>query len=136
MGDGAIILGDKQKGGRTGGPLARKLRLVAAFFVAAGCVAWSVDAVDEQTRVRQALLDVARIGHAARLFRVDHGRCPTGIFELVAPPSGAAYLEQAADPWGEPYRLLCPARRDPGGVDVISLGADGSLSGEDNISSL
>lgn len=109
---------------------------MAVILVAAGCVAWSVEAVDEQTRVRQALLDVSRIGHAARLFRADHGRCPAGIIELAAPPAGAAYLDKVEDPWGRPYRLICPARNDPGGVDVVSLGADGSLAGEDNISSL
>jgi type II secretory pathway pseudopilin PulG len=109
---------------------------MAVILVAAGCVAWSMDAVDERTRARQALLDVSRIGHAARLFRADHGRCPVGIAELAAPPAGAAYLERVEDPWGQSYRLTCPARLDPGGVDVVSLGPDGSPAGEDNLSSL
>ncbi len=136
MKDQTIVLGDKQKGGRKRGSLARKLRAAALLLAAAGCVAWSVDAVEEQTRVRQALLDVSRIGHAARLFRADHGRCPAGVAELAAPPSGPAYLDRVDDPWGQPYRLICPARLDPGGVDVVSLGEDGVLTGGDNISSL
>ena len=126
---GAIVLGERRaRRGRWRG------RLLAVVAVAAW-TAWSLRFVDEGTRVEQAELDVSRIGHAARLFRADFGRCPADVAELLRPPEGAAYLERVKDPWGNEYRLTCPARFDPGGVDVVSSGPDGSFAGEDNISS-
>ena len=134
---GAILLGDKGKRRRSfGGRLVRRTRNLGIAVLAAGCVAWSIGSMEEQTRISQAQIDISRIGHAARLFRADFGRCPTSIHELKSPPEGNAYLDAVEDPWGHPYQLRCPARRDPGGVDVSSAGPDGNFAGEDNISSL
>jgi hypothetical protein len=132
-----LVLGDKARRRRPLGPLGRRVRALLLSFAAIGCVAWSVAAVDEQTRVNQARLDISRIEHAARLFRADYGRCPSSVQELRSPPEGTApYLEDVSDPWGNEYRLICPARLDPGGVDVSSSGPDGNLAGDDNITSL
>lgn len=135
MKESAMTIGSSGKGGRAS-PLARRLRIVLAAMVVIGCVAWSLDAMDERTRERQALLDISRIGHAARLFRADFGRCPADVGELAAPPEGVPYLGRVEDPWGRPYRMTCPSRRDPGGVDVISLGRDGGKGKGRIISSL
>jgi type II secretory pathway pseudopilin PulG len=97
---------------------------------------WAMGMINEQTRTKQALIDISQIEHAARLFRADHDRCPDNIDELVNPPGKSQYLTDNRDPWGSPYRLTCPARRDPGGVSVISGGPDGSFDGYDTISSL
>jgi type II secretory pathway pseudopilin PulG len=134
---GAIVLGEKGRRRRPLGRAGRRVRALLLIVAAIGCVAWSVAAMDEQTRVRQAQLDISRIQHAARLFRADYGRCPSSVQELRSPPGGAgSYLENANDPWGNVYRLICPARLDPGGVDVASNGPDGTLAGDDNITSL
>jgi type II secretory pathway pseudopilin PulG len=133
----AIVVGDKGRRRRPLGPVGRRVRALFVGFVAAGCVAWSLGEMDERTRIKQAQLDISRIEHAARLFRADFGRCPTNVQELRAPPGGAQrYVEEVDDPWGNAYRLLCPARLDPGGVDVSSDGPDGSLAGDDNIANL
>lgn len=130
-----MVLGDKRRR-RSLGKLGRRLRWVVIALVAAGCVGWSLETMEEETRVRQARVDISRIGHAARLFRADFGRCPLGVDELVTPPEGSAYMGEARDPWGRKYRLMCPARLDPGGVDVVSGGPDGDNTSNDNISSL
>jgi hypothetical protein len=133
----AIVLGDKGRRRKPLGPTGRRVRALFIGFAAIGCVAWSLAEMDEQTRIRQAQLDISRIEHAARLFRADFGRCPAGVQELRTPPEGAqAYLDEVEDPWGNVYRLVCPARLDPGGVDVSSDGPDGSLAGDDNVKSL
>ena len=136
MGRGDIVLGDKRRGRRSLSRVGRRIRWVVIGLVAAGCVSWSIETMEERTKVKQALIDISAIGHAARLFRADHGRCPVGVSELVAPPDGDPYLHQGDDPWGRTYRLMCPARLDPGGVDVVSGGPDGEISSDDNISSL
>jgi hypothetical protein len=133
---GAIVLEDRGRHRRSAGRLGRRIRWTLILFLVTGCVAFSVDAMEERTRIRQARVDISRIGHAARLFRADFGRCPRGIDELRDPPRGEPYLGIDGDPWGRPYRLSCPARLDPGGVDVSSGGPDRSFMGDDNISSL
>jgi len=130
-----ILLGEGARR-RSLGKAGRRVRWIVVALLAAGCVGWSLETMDEQTRVHQARVDISRIGHAARLFRADFGRCPLGLDELVRPPEGASYLSEGEDPWGRRYRLTCPARLDPGGVDVESGGPDGEDSGEDNITSL
>ena len=132
---GSIVLGDKKRR-RSIGKMGRRLRWMVIALVAAGCVGWSLETMEEQTRVRQAQVDISRIGHAARLFRADFGRCPVDVDELVEPPEGTSYLSGARDPWGRKYEIECPARLDPGGVDVVSGGPDGDRTGADNISSL
>jgi hypothetical protein len=134
---GAIVLGDRDRGPRAFGRWGRRLRWALAAFGVLSCAGLSVSSIDEEMRIRQAELDVSRIGHAVRLFRADASRCPTGLAELEAPPDGRTpYLRVEDDPWGRPYRLTCPARRDPAEVDVFSGGPDGEATAKDNISSL
>ena len=130
------ILGDKRRVRSR----AHKVRLrLILFFSLIGLtmyLIWSAAFISERTRVKQALLDMSRIRHAARLFRADHGRCPDNLDELVSPPGEMTYLRTFTDPWGQPYKLVCPSRHDPGGVDVQSGGPDRSFEGRDTISSL
>jgi len=134
---GAIVLGEGDRRPRALGRWGRRLRWALAAFGVLSCAGLSVSTIDEEMRVRQAELDVSRIGHAVRLFRADASRCPTGLAELEAPPDGRApYLRVEQDPWGRPYRLSCPARRNPAEVDVVSGGPDGDRTAADNISSL
>ncbi len=131
-----IILGDKRRHRRAMGAFGRKLRNVAIVVGLIFYLVAAIGSLDTKTERTQALVDIFRIEHAARLFRADFGRCPTGMDELFQPEVGTPYLEQITDPWGQPYQLDCPARFDPGGVEVTSGGPDREMAGQDNISSL
>jgi len=130
-----IILGDKKGRRRKKSGLRQKLVLTAIFIACASWVSWSLGTLNEQTREKQANVDITRIQKAARLFRADHGRCPDDLDELLNPPGDQQYLEDAMDPWGQTYRFLCPSRRDPGGVDVRSQGPNKTPYGGDDIAS-
>jgi hypothetical protein len=130
------VLGEKKRVSPSTARLRRRLIGVAITFCVISYLFWAMGLMSEKTRVKQALLDISRIQHAARLFRADHGRCPDNLDELVAPSGEAKYLKACEDPWGQRYRLICPARFDPGGVEVISGGPDRSFEGNDTISSL
>ncbi len=133
---GLIILGDKRGYRRSSGKLIRRLSYTFTGVFLVSYLFWAMDLMNERTQIKQALVDISRIEHATRLFRADHGRCPDDLEELNTPPGKRKYLELIQDPWEQPYRLNCPARFDPGGVEVMSGGPDQSLGGEDNISSL
>ena len=133
---GAIILGDKRGYRRPRRIVKRRASVVAFGVLAFSYVLWAMNTTTEHTRIKQALVDISRIEHATRLFRTDQGRCPDNMEELVFPPGDRRYLAPQKDPWGQPYKLRCPARRDPGGAEVFSGGPDQSFAGEDNISSL
>lgn len=130
------ILSEKKKVRSASHNLRRKLAVLAVLMCMVAYLLWSMGFLDNRTRVRQTMLDISRIKHAARLFRADHGRCPDSLEELVSSKDGVQYLSTIRDPWGEPYKLVCPAGLDPGGVDVLSGGPDKSFSGNDTISSL
>ncbi len=133
---GDIILGDKHRYRRPSGNFRRRLGAAFVIIFANSYVFWAMASIDERTRIKQALVDISSIKHATRLFRADLGRCPDNLEELAFPPGERHYIELKPDPWGQPYRLVCPAALDPGGVEVVSGGPDRSFAGKDNVSSL
>lgn len=131
-----IILGDRKRFRRASSRWIRRASLPLIVIFMISYVFWSMGATDERTRFRQALVDISRIENASRLFRADNGRCPASVAELMEESRGTKYLGFERDPWGKPYKLICPAPLDEGGVFVTSGGPDGSFEGEDNITSL
>ena len=130
------ILGEKRRVRPRAQGLRTRIALLVIFLLMLSWAFWSMGLMNLKTKRKQAMVDISRIRHAARLFRADHGRCPDSLQELVAPPGDMKYLVDYTDPWGQPYKLICPSRVDPGGVDVLSGGPDRSFSGRDTISSL
>lgn len=93
-----------------------------------------------EARITAARADIAMLGQALKLYKLDNQRYPTteqGLQALVAKPTtGPAangwktggYVEKLPnDPWGNPYQYLAPGIH--GEVDVFSLGADGQPGG-------
>ena len=87
---------------------------------------------------------VEALGGGLDSYRLDNGRYPTtdqGLEALsVAPTASPAptnwrgpYLRKAVplDPWGNAYVYISPGVVNPTGYDLLSLGADGELGGED-----
>lgn len=116
--------------------------LVILGVLAALIVPKVMDRPDE-ARVMAARQDIAAIGQALKLYRLDNMRYPTteqGLQALVAKPTlqpvptnwkSGGYLEKLPnDPWGAPYQYLHPGRN--GEMDIYSLGADSQPGGEGN----
>ncbi|MBK6742777.1 MAG: type II secretion system major pseudopilin GspG [Hydrogenophilales bacterium] len=116
--------------------------LVILGVLAALIVPKVMDRPDE-ARVLAARQDIAAIGQALKLYRLDNMRYPSteqGLQALVAKPTlqpvptnwkSGGYLEKLPnDPWGAPYQYLHPGRN--GEMDIYSLGADSQPGGEGN----
>lgn len=88
---------------------------------------------------KTAAVQIADIEKSLELFKLDVGRFPTkqeGLDALVTRPGvvsgwNGPYLKGDAvprDPWGNPYQYAPAAGQ--GGVEILSLGADGAPGGE------
>ncbi len=109
-----------------------------AGFVAVVALAGLVlsTALAAESRVIKVKADVYALASAVKLFKIDHGRLPADLGELVEPPAGTIrqYLPRMAlDPWGKPYEyslerpLSCDVQLE---FYVWSNGSDHQLGGE------
>jgi len=85
----------------------------------------------ELSRIREARTATVVMTRATHAFFIDHERCPHDLEELVHAPAGKdPYLPAVSpDPWGNEYRLICPAQDDTRGVRVESAGPEGVYGG-------
>ena len=96
----------------------------------------------DRAMVEKARADIATLGQALEMYRLDNLSYPTssdGLQALVAPPASLAttaryrqggYIKKLPeDPWGRPYQYDNPGRQGPG-YDLYSLGADGAPGGD------
>ncbi|WP_108812453.1 type II secretion system major pseudopilin GspG [Sphingorhabdus sp. Alg231-15] len=97
----------------------------------------------DRAMVEKARADIATLGQALEMYRLDNLAYPAsadGLEALTSPPaslpSSARYRQGGyikklpEDPWGRPYQYDNPGRNGPG-FDLYSLGADGSPGGEE-----
>lgn len=87
---------------------------------------------------KTAALQVTDLEKSLEIFKLDVGRYPTteeGLNALAVKPTtingwNGPYIKGGvpADPWGKPYTYTSPTAT--GGIDIVSLGADGAPGGE------
>jgi general secretion pathway protein G len=98
----------------------------------------------KQAKVTAAKTQVSQLEVALDAFEIDLGRYPTtaeGLRALVQKPTSNAdawqqpYLKRDVprDPWGNDYVYRYPGQYNEDGYDLYSLGPDGKLGGEDDI---
>src|SRR5262245_13620927 len=97
----------------------------------------------EQARMTAAQSQIATFGTALDAFEVDNGYYPkgkNGLNDLVQQPRDAQnwrgpYLkgDVPLDPWTHPYIYECPGKMNPTSYDLMSMGPDGRVGGDDDI---
>ena len=98
----------------------------------------------DRAMVQKAQADIATLGQALEMYRLDNLSYPgssDGLQALIAPPASltttaryrqGGYIKKLPDdPWGQPYQYDNPGRQGPG-FDLYSLGADGAPGGDDD----
>jgi general secretion pathway protein G len=95
-------------------------------------------AIMERVRKKKARADIATIESAVSQFRVEYGRYPESLEQLMSPPSQSgsgggneeAYLKKLPrDPWGNDYIFGIVDKK----VVIASCGPDGQQNSEDDI---
>ncbi len=98
----------------------------------------------EQARLTAAQSQISTFGTALDSFEVDMGYYPkgkSGLRDLVeAPREGqnwkGPYMKNdiPLDPWGNEYVYEYPGKRNAKSYDLMSMGPDGRVGGDDDIS--
>lgn len=114
------------------------LVVLAILTMLAGLVGPRVLSQLGGAKSKTAGVQIADLEKSLELFKLDVGRFPSteeGLTALNTAPSGLAgwngpYVKGGIpnDPWGKPYKYSSPAAN--GGVEIVSLGADGAPGGE------
>ena len=117
--------------------------VVAILGILAALIVPKIIGRSDDARIVAARQDVATLGAALKLYRLDNQRYPTteqGLKALVEKPTvepvptnwkTGGYLDKLPrDPWGNAYQYLQPGVH--GELDIFSLGADGQPGGTGN----
>lgn len=86
----------------------------------------------DRAMVTKARADIATLGQAMEMYRLETMRYPPSLAALSQsrPGGGGGYVRSLPeDPWGRPYQMAVPGRGG-GPFDIFSLGADGAPGGE------
>ena len=112
--------------------------LVIIGVLAALIVPNVLDRADD-ARATAAKTDIANLGQALKLYKLDNLRYPSaeqGLQALMVKPTVGTipgnwrpYLDKLPnDPWGRSYQYLNPGIKAE--IDIMSFGADGQSGGE------
>ncbi|MSU36717.1 MAG: type II secretion system protein GspG [Pedosphaera sp.] len=129
--------------GRPGGFTLIELLLVLVILgVLAAIVVPKFAGRTEQARKTAAQSQISAFGTVLDAFEVDNGYYPkgkNGLQDLVSQPrdaqkwNGPYIKEVPLDPWEHEYIYECPGKNNPTSYDVMSMGPDGRVGGDDDI---
>lgn len=133
----------QQRQKRGGFTLIELLLVLVILGVLAGIVVPRFGGQTERARETAAQSQIATFGTALDAFEIDMGNYPkgkNGLTELVTAPRNAStwkgpYMKSDIpnDPWGNPYVYECPGKNNPSSYDLMSMGKDGRVGGDDDI---
>ena len=100
----------------------------------------------QQAKVTAAKTQISNFETALDAFEVDNGYYPkgkNGLNDLVVQPKDAPnwhgpYMKQESiplDPWQHAYIYDCPGKHNASTYDIMSMGPDGRVGGDDDITS-
>ncbi len=140
----ALAPEDKQRKKRNGFTLVELMVVIFILGLLTTIVVINVLPSQDRAMIQKARADIATLGQALEMYRLDNLSYPSssdGLQALVAPPASLSttaryrqggYIKKLPDdPWGRPYQYDNPGRQGPG-FDLYSLGADGAPGGEDD----
>jgi len=113
----------------------KRVRYLPWIVLSVSFVALLLFTAQRRQETRETRIVIESVHRAITAFRLDFGRCPSSMTELVHPPrAGVRYLDtEPRDAWGEPLWVRCPGRYDEDDADVVSAGPSRNFLNDDNI---
>jgi general secretion pathway protein G len=116
------------------------LEIVIVFILLAGIMAFVGPKIFEQmgrAKSQEARIKIQSLVGQIEMFRLEVGKYPTSLQELLRAPGGAEgkwngpYVKEAdlKDAWGNDYTYAVPGQNNKP-FEVVSMGADGKPGGE------
>ncbi len=110
--------------------------VIALVAVLAAVVAPNLLGKASDANRKSVAVQIEKIANAVELYRLETGRYPEKLADLVQKPSGVERwngpyvrkLSRLKDPWGNELVLIVPGQHGP--FDVVSYGGDGRPGGE------
>lgn len=98
----------------------------------------------KQAKVTATQAQISGMEIALDTFEIDNGYYPKGsdgLQALIVRPNNSTdwtgpYLKKSViplDPWGNPYSYDYPGKNNDNGYDLMSMGPDGRIGGDDDI---
>jgi general secretion pathway protein G len=118
------------------------LLVLVILGVLAGIVVPKFTGKSEQARVTAAQSQIANFKTALDAYELENGSYPkgkNGLNDLVTKPANmnswkGPYMEKVPmDPWGRPYVYESPGKHNTSSFDIMSMGPDGRVGGDDDI---
>ncbi len=127
---------------RSGFTLVEMLLVLVILAVLAAIVIPKMAGRSQQAKVTAAHTQIQAFKTALDAFEIDNGFYPagnSGLNALIQPPANSPswkgpYLDKVPlDPWGNQYMYSYPGKINPSGFDILSMGPDGRVGGDDDI---
>lgn len=121
---------------KNGFTLIELIVVIALVAVLAAVVAPNLLGKATEANRKSALVQLEKISSAVELYRLETGRYPEELIDLVEQPQGlerwqGPYVRkqsQLLDPWGNELVMKVPGEN--GAFDIVSYGGDGQPGGE------
>jgi general secretion pathway protein G len=137
-----LDIGSKQR--KRGFTLIELLLVLVILGVLAGIVVPRFGGTTERARKAAAETQISTFKTALDAYEVDMGSYPkgrNGLQELIVAPRNSKswhgpYLQidkLPQDPWNNDYVYECPGKNNPNTYDLMSMGPDGHVGGDDDI---
>jgi general secretion pathway protein G len=139
----SLRLNIRQPQRRRGFTLIELLLVLVILGILAAIVVPKFSGRTEQARITAAQTQISSFSTALDAFEVDNGYYPKGqggLQDLVQQPRDAQswrgpYLKDIPkDPWGNEFVYESPGKVNTTSYDLISMGPDGRVGGDDDIS--
>jgi general secretion pathway protein G len=121
---------------KAGFTLIELIVVIALVAVLAAVVAPNLLGKATEANRKSALVQLEKLSSAVELYRLETGRYPEELIDLVEQPQGlerwqGPYVRkqsQLLDPWGNELVMKVPGENGP--FDIVSYGGDGQPGGE------
>jgi general secretion pathway protein G len=122
------------------------MMVMAIIAILVGGVIGLLDNTMDDTKITKARGELQTLDASLLRYKTLAGRFPTaqqGLQALVTKPSSAPrprdwsqiMKKLPLDPWGNPYIYKMPGTKDSTTYEILSYGINGTLGGDDDLSS-